>query len=398
LKYQILIIGAGIAGLTAAIESARSGFKVAIFEKNKKIGYPLSCGEYIPNHIELKKIFPNTQNFKKLFSYPKEFIRNKCTKVHVHGSSERFWEYKLNSIVINRPELQQYLAEQCLAEGATFHKGSEVDSYKPNGDLTFNGKKISKINGEVCITADGPTSRIARNAGLLVPHIPSELSPCKGYIIDNANLDSTICHVFFSSKYAPGGYGWIIPWNENKANIGVGIRTSFLKPNQNLDLCLKKFIEEHPVVSRMTKQAKIMDKIHGLVPVGGPIPITYTSNLMVTGDAAGFVMACNGGGIPTAVLSGYLAAQTAKKHLTDNEPLEIYEKEWRHQIGDGLKKAIYIRRIADRIMINDSLMETFLDLVGSRRVGELMTCRIPFLVKMGAPFVSTLLKLFSENH
>ena len=85
--------------------------------------------------------------------------------------------------------------------------------------MTFDGKKISKINGEVCIAADGPTSHIARNSGLLVPHIPSELSPCKGYIIDNANLDSNICHVFFSSKYAPGGYGWIIPWSENKANI-----------------------------------------------------------------------------------------------------------------------------------------------------------------------------------
>jgi digeranylgeranylglycerophospholipid reductase len=398
LKYQILIIGAGIAGLTAALESAKLGFKVAIFEKNKKIGYPLSCGEYIPNHIELKNIFPKAQNFEKLLSYPKEFIRNKCTKVFVHGSSERFWEYKLNSIVINRPELQQYLAEQCLAEGATLYEGYEVKSYNQNGYLNFSNRNNSKLNGEICIAADGPTSRIARNAGLLVPHIPSELSPCKGYIVDNVNLDSDICHVFFSSKFAPGGYGWVIPWSENEANIGVGIRKSFLNTNQNLGMCLKHFIEEHPVASKMIKHSNIIEKIHGLVPIGGPIPVTHTSNLMVIGDAAGFVMACNGGGIPTGVLSGYLAAHAAKKHLTNNKPLEIYEKEWRYQIGDVLKKTIFIRKMADRIMIDDSLMEMLLDLIGSRRLGELMTCRMPFLVKMGSPFVSTFLKLFSDNH
>lgn len=398
MKYQILVVGAGIAGLTAAIESARLGFKVAIFEKNKKIGYPLSCAEYIPNNIELKKIFPKAKNFERLLSYPKKFIRNKCTKVHVHGSTERFWEFKLNSIVIDRPGLQQYLAEQCLAEGTSLYTGYEVESYNPNGNLIFKSKSISKLNGEICIAADGPTSRMARNAGLLVPHIPSELSSCKGYIIDNVNLDPDICHVFFSSKYAPGGYGWIIPWSGNKANIGLGIRKSFLNTNQNPSMLLKHFIQENPVVSRMTKHSKIIEKIHGLVPIGGPIPVTHTSNLMVIGDAAGFVMACNGGGIPTGVLSGYLAAQAAKEHLTDNKPLEIYEKEWKHQIGDVLKKTIYIRKIADRIMINDSLMEMFLDLVGSRRLGELMTCRIPFSIKMGAPFVSTFLKLFLENH
>ncbi len=398
MKYQILIVGAGIAGLTAAIESVRLGFKVAIFEKNKKVGYPLSCGEYIPSPIELKKMFPKAQNFEKLLSYPKEFIRNKCSKVRVHCSSERFWEYKLNSIVIDRIGLQHDLAEQCLAEGANINKGCEVESYNQNGNLIINSKDISKLNGEICIAADGPTSRIARNAGLVVPHFPSELSPCKGYIIENLNLDPEICHVFFSSKYAPGGYGWIIPWSQNRANIGLGIRKSFLNNNQNLGLCLKQFIEEHPIVSRIIKKSKIIDEIHGLVPVGGPIPVTYTSNLMVTGDAAGFVMACNGGGIPTGALSGYLAAHAAKKHLTEDESLEIYEKEWRYQIGDTLKKATYIRKIADKIMKNDSQMSNLLELIGSKQIGELMTCHIPFLIKMGAPFASTFIKLFSKKH
>ena len=398
MKYQILIVGAGIAGLTAALESVKLGFKVAIFEKNKKIGYPLSCGEYIPNHVELNKIFPNASNFEKLLSYPDEFVRNECTKVCVHCSSERFWEFKLNSIVLDRHGLQQYLADQCISEGATLFKGHEVESYNQNGHLIFANKNIPKVNGEICIAADGPISRIARNAGLDLPHIPSELCPCKGYIIENANLDPDTCHVFFSSKYAPGGYGWIIPWSSNKANIGIGIRKSFLNANQNLGKCLNHFFKENPVVFRIVKHSKIIERIHGLVPVGGPIPETYTSNLMVIGDAAGFVMACNGGGIPTGILSGYLAAQAAKKHLTANEPLQIYEKEWRYQMGDTLKKALHIRKITDRIMINDSLLDILFDMVGSKRVGELMTCHIPFLVKIGSPIVNTYLKLFSENH
>jgi digeranylgeranylglycerophospholipid reductase len=208
------------------------------------------------------------------------------------------------------------------------------------------------------------------------------------------NLDSDICHVFLSSKHAPGGYSWIIPWSKNKANIGVGIRQSFLNTEQNLDTCLNHFIKKHPVASRMIKNSKITENIHGLIPIGGPIPVTYTSNLMVIGDAAGFVMACNGGGIPTAVLSSYLAAQAAKEHLTNNESLENYEQEWKYQIGDVLKKTIQIRKIADMIMRNDPLREKLLDLIGSKRVGELMTCRIPFLVGLGSPFLSPTSKIF----
>jgi digeranylgeranylglycerophospholipid reductase len=398
LKYQILIVGAGIAGLTAAFESARLGFKVAIFEKNKRIGYPLSCGEFIPNHIELKKMFPKVENFEKLFCYPKEFIRNKCKKVRVHSFSKRFWEYDLDSIVIDRVGIQQHLADQCLANGATIYREHNVGSFSQNGEIIFKNKKKLKINGEICIAADGPTSCLVRNSGLTTPHIPSQLSPCKGYIIDNAKVESDICHVFLSSKYAPGGYAWIIPWSEKKANIGLGIRKSFLKSNQNLSVCLKHFIEKHPVASKMIKDSKKIENIYGLVPVGGPIPVTYTSNLMVIGDAAGFVMACNGGGIPTGVLSGYLAAQTAKRHLMTNESLEIYEKEWRYQMGDVLKKTVRIRKITDKIMINDQLMERSLDLIGSKRIAELMTCQIPSIIKIGYPFVNTFLKLVSEKN
>ena len=67
-------------------------------------------------------------------------------------------------------------------------------------------------------------------------------------------------------------------------------------------------------------------------------------------------------------------------------------------MGDVLKKTVYIRKMADKIMKNDLLMEKFLDLIGSKRLGELMTCHIPFIVKMGSPFLSTFLKLFSEKN
>lgn len=387
MKYNVIIVGAGIAGLTAGLESAKLGLKVAILEKEKNIGYPLSCGEYIPTPDELSKMFPKVDSFKKLLSYPKEFIRNKCGKTQVHGSSNRSWEFNLNSLVIDRPCLQQHLADQCVSEGVTIHTGVTVDSFKPNGYLTLNGKNIPELNGDVCIAADGPTSRIARNAGLNVPHMPYGLSPCQGYIMENVNLDSDVCHVFFGSKYAPGGYGWIIPRGGNQANVGIGVRKSFMKDNQKLGLCLKHFIEQHPAVLTRLKHSKITEQIHGLVPIAGPIPVTYATNIMVVGDAAGFVMACNGGGIPTGVLSGYLAAQAAEKHLTEAKPLSIYEKAWKTQMGDVLETAVDIRKMMDRIMTNDSLMETLMDFAGSRRIGEMITCHIPFLIRMGYPLL-----------
>src|SRR5437870_5206069 len=67
----------------------------------------------------------------------------------------------------------------------------------------------------------------------------------------------------------------------------------------------------------------------GCVRVLGPPPRTVKDNVMLVGDAAGMVMATNGGGNNVAMIAGRYAGLTAADHLLDGTPLDEYEARWR---------------------------------------------------------------------
>jgi flavin-dependent dehydrogenase len=199
--------------------------------------------------------------------------------------------------------------------------------------------------------------------------------------------------MYFGSQVAPGGYAWIIPKGESTANVGFGMRRPFGEPAVSLKQYLRRFIKSHPLVSSRTKKAKIVSRVGAIIPIGGPVVKTYSENALLVGDAAGHVMASNGGGIPTALVGGEIAGESVINHLTDGDSLSAYEASWKREIGTELFTALRILRIADQVMPSDRITDQCMRLAGSRYLKHLIRCRLPAPVDLASKTLVRFLRI-----
>lgn len=386
--HDVVIVGGGPAGLIAARKTSSLGLDTVILEKEPQIGAPLSCGEFLPSPETMLKLLPHVDpDLRFLFDIPTKHIAQRIERIRVVLEGENSWEFPFDSFSINRSSWEQELAQECEANGVEILLQTPAKGFSPAGVIIQDG---NPIQGRVYIAADGPASKMSRWANLSVDHSPSNLSSSFGYQYQDVDYEEPIVDMYFGPHVAPGGYAWIIPKGNGIANVGVGIRNPFVLEGHSLRKCYDQFIRS-PIVSKKLARAKANFQVSGLIPVGGPIPKTYTDNLMVVGDAAGMVMASNGGGIPTAIIAGWLAAKTAADHLESGKALALYESRWKSQIGNVLFSALEIRTMLDRIMGKPKLMERLMKVVGSRRVGEMIQCRIPLLISLGYRMTSRFL-------
>src|SRR5438046_10619877 len=68
--YDVIVVGSGPAGGTAARYAARRGLKVLLVDKRKEIGVPVQCGEYVAHNEEVRAIFPTVTDLDDLMGVP----------------------------------------------------------------------------------------------------------------------------------------------------------------------------------------------------------------------------------------------------------------------------------------------------------------------------------------
>ena len=131
------------------------------------------------------------------------------------------------------------------------------------------------------------------------------------------------------------------------------------------------------------KNAKILSRVGGNVPVNGAIPRSYSENIMLVGDAAGQVMASNGGGIPLATVGGEIAGEVAAKKIKNGINLSLYEKTWKKEMGAELKESGIIRELADKAMMRDDMTEKLMEILGEKRIDLMIRGKLPFSINYG---------------
>jgi digeranylgeranylglycerophospholipid reductase len=204
------------------------------------------------------------------------------------------------------------------------------------------------------------------------------------YEMSRVEVEKDVVEMYFGANVAPGGYAWIIPKGDDVANVGLGVRTTFSEKGVSVMEYLRRFLNFHKVASRKVSKGTAVAFRKGVIPVGGPIERTYGENIILAGDAAGFAMAANGGGMPPGMVTGKIAGEVAANHLNDGIELSEYEKEWNHQIGKELRTAVEIRRLIDKAISSDEKMESIMSRLGARYMGELIRCRLPRTLKLAA--------------
>ncbi|MFW9921530.1 MAG: geranylgeranyl reductase family protein [Candidatus Thorarchaeota archaeon] len=393
-KYDVVVVGAGPAGSVAAQKVASSGYKTLLLDRRREIGVPVQCGEYLPSIREMHEMFPKCERLQKLGRIPRSVVTNKTTEMRLYSPRLHEYVFPLESRVIDRALFDKHLATKAQDAGAYLSTNSRVlEKFRKNRLKVRTSKGIEEVSGKVIIGADGPRSTIAQYLGFSYRNTMKDISQSLQYVIGDIPIAMKEPMMFFGHKVAPGGYAWIIPKTDSVVNVGFGLRNSFMRPGTTLVSYLDNLISNKGIFGGALKEGRILSRVGASIPVGGPLKRTYNENTILIGDAAGHVMASNGGGIPTALAGGSIAGEIVAQHLENGLSLSAYETLWKREFGTQLYSALATLRIADVMMRDDTLTEIAMRISGARFLEDVIKCRVPSPLSFGTPLLTSLMQL-----
>jgi digeranylgeranylglycerophospholipid reductase len=353
-SYDVLVIGGGPAGSAAAMTAAKAGLSALIVEKRAEIGCPKRCGEGLSMHgmerMELKK--DDSWAIRHITGTTAYAPNGRSVNVPFDPSISDDY----SGWIIERKMFDKMLADRAANSGAKILTKTEaVSLLKEDGKvcgarLDFNGEQWD-VKAKVIIAADGVESKIAREAGIDVKARLTDFISAAQFEMSNIDIDPDSIELYFGTEAAPGGYVWIFPKGEHRANVGIGVRKPWAK--KRAIEYLKDFINSRPDL----KKGSIIEVNAGGVPVGGFLDDMVTDNFMIVGDAAHQVNPIHGGGIAESFIGGRMAAEVAAKAIkqgnTSKQALSEYNKKWWDERGNSLKKLVKLREVVESLSDDD---------------------------------------------
>ena len=345
MRYDVIVVGCGVAGPVVARIVARAGYSVLLIERKTEIGPPKRCAEGVEvdvmksNDIPLDDRFINRHIFGPSFHSP-------------GGYSFQVNFGKPLGMVIERKIFDKFLAYYAAQAGADIMPKTEARALlRKNGQISgvkvrHNGDSID-VDAEIIVAADGIESQVGKWAGIDTTLHPHDVDPSYEYemVIDGIDFDPNFFHVYFGNEVAPRGYVWIFPKDEDRANVGVGINGDNAKTAKYY---LDRWLDKNGV-----SRKKILEINVGGVPVGEPLREPVKQNVVVVGDAARQLFF--GGGIAESIRAAAIAGKWVAKSLEEEDTslLMNYAREWWETRGNKLANTISVRRAFERLSDDD---------------------------------------------
>lgn len=361
-KFDVVVVGAGPAGSTTARFAAEAGLSVLLIDSRKEIGWPVQCGELMAKTEEMTRIFPLVENQGELFDVPGEFVSHPIDIIKMVSPSMKEYDIPFSCFSTERRYFDRYQADLAAKAGATVMSDTKMTRLEDSHRVfTTRGD----FEGSVIVGADGPFSAVRRSIGVKGPEL---LYPAMSTTMDGSFSDDV--YMYFGNV-APGGYGWIIP-KKGGANVGLGADPSLAR---GVGRYAKEFISR-TADKFSTKPKQLV--AGGWVPMSGPIGGTAYGNVVLVGDAAGQVMATNGGGIQISMICGRIAGRTIAAHLKKGTELQSYDSEWRRVVGKDLATARKMMRYASISFSRDWLMSAIFRVAGVKGLAKVIKCKSVF--------------------
>lgn len=331
IQFDVIIVGAGMAGSTAAAIAAREGLHVAVIERGQKPGAKNYFGGALYTHA-LEEIYPDFFERKPPLERPVTetgfwfLSEDGLVKATVQGG--QIDNDPIDAYVALRAEFDPWWAEQAAAEGAFFiPKTLVTDFLHENGQII--GVRTDRPQGDVyapvVIVCEGVNNILTQNLGLISHDLKisktalavEQLISLPGKEINSRlglpdNKHGMAISVVGDVSMGMPGLGFLYTAT-NALSMGVGVTLDVLQETQVKPYELLQRYLEHPAIAPIIKDGQLMEYGAHLIPEGGwtTLPKLYTNGAMVAGDAASMVNAIHWEGTNMAITAGKQAALTA---------------------------------------------------------------------------------------
>ena len=335
-KYDIVVVGGGPAGLSAAYAAAKGGANVILFEKDEAIAHSVRTSG-VTWISEMERLGIPDRFYNPVRNY--RFV-SPSNDVQISGDIAK-------SCVLDVRGMYQHLAFLAAGAGAqimvksnvinVIKEGERIAGVKagtPRGDLVVRSKLV--------IDASGFSSSIARKTGVVGEW--KRYGVGAEYECYCDDIDSSTWTLMVGKKYSDAGYAWIFPLSKNRVRIGVGIG----RPESNTEP-LEKL---HEILENRPKPLDVIGKIqpielhYGFIPNEGVRHESIADGLVMVGDSAGQSNPLVLEGIRYAIEFGRLAGEVGARslqHEASKESLTDYEKIWKARIESKIQSALKVQ-------------------------------------------------------
>lgn len=331
IQFDLIVVGAGMAGSTAAAIAAREGLNVAVIERGQKPGAKNYFGGALYTHA-LEEIYPDFFERKPPLERPVTetgfwfLSEDGMVKATVQGGHIN--NDPIDAYVALRAEFDLWWAEQAAAEGAFFIPKTLVTDFIFDEGRVI-GVKTDRPEGDVyapvVIVCEGVNNLLTQKLGLIDHDLKiSKTALAVKQLISIPSKDINARLGLPDSKHGMAisvvgdvsmgmpGLGFLYT-TKNALSVGVGVTLDALQETGIKPYELLQRYLEHPAIAPIVKDGQLMEYGAHLIPEGGwtTLPKLYTDGAMVAGDAASMVNAIHWEGTNMAITAGKQAALTA---------------------------------------------------------------------------------------